>query len=77
METHWPKTLGVGGFERGDSMPDVLIDLEWLPPVVPRDIPSPGEDESLVHFAQAVADHDSDKLDEIVRLIGHLAVTIE
>lgn len=58
-------------------MPDVLIGLEWPPPIVPRDIPSPSDDGCLVHFAQAVADHDSDKLDEIVRLIGHLAVTIE
>jgi len=59
-------------------MPDVLIDLERpVPSIVPRSIPSMSDDECLVRLAQAVADHDSDRLDEVARLIGRLAVTIE
>ena len=75
--THSPKTLGIRG-SRGGSMPDVLIDLERpVPSIVPRSIPSMSDDECLVRLAQAVADHDSDRLDEVARLIGRLAVTIE
>jgi hypothetical protein len=59
-------------------MPDVVIDLiRPVPSIVPRDIPSMSDDECLVRLAQAVADHDTDKLDEVARLIGRLAVTIE
>ncbi len=59
-------------------MPDVLIDLERpVPSIAPKGIPSMSDDECLVLLAQAVADHDSDKLDEVARLIGRLAVTIE
>ena len=59
-------------------MPDVLIDLERpVPSIVPRSIPSMSDDECLVRLAQAVADQDSDRLDEVARLIGRLAVTIE
>ena len=59
-------------------MTDVMIDLEGrAPPVVPRDIPSMSDDECLVRLAQAIADQDSDQLDEVARLIGRLAVTIE
>jgi hypothetical protein len=59
-------------------MTDVMIDLEGgAPSVVPRDIPSMSDDECLVRLAQAIADHDSDQLDEVARLIGRLAVTIE
>lgn len=59
-------------------MPDVLIDPERpVPLIVPRGIPSMSDDECLVRLTQAVADHDSDKLDEVARLIGRLAVTIE
>jgi hypothetical protein len=59
-------------------MTDVMIDLERrAPSVVPRDIPSMSDDECLARLAQAVAEHDFDQLDEVARLIGRLAVTIE
>jgi hypothetical protein len=59
-------------------MPDVMIGLERpVPSMVPRDIPSLSDDECLARLAQAVADHDSDRLEEVARLIGRLAVTIE
>ena len=59
-------------------MPGILIDLERpVPLTVPRDIPSMSDDECLVRLAEAVADLDSDKLGEVARLIGRLAVTIE
>ena len=35
------------------------------------------DDECLLRLAQAVEDHDSEHLDEVARLIGRLAVTIE
>jgi hypothetical protein len=35
------------------------------------------DDECLIRLAQAVRDHDSEHLDELARLIGRLAVTIE
>jgi len=35
------------------------------------------DDECLVRLAQVIADHDSDHLDEVARLIGRLAVPIE
>jgi hypothetical protein len=35
------------------------------------------DDECLVRLAQAVKDHDSDRLDEVARLIGRLVVPIE
>ena len=59
-------------------MTDVMIDLvRPLPSLVSNEIPSLSDDECLVRLAQAVADPDSDRLDEIARLIGRLAVTIE
>ena len=50
---------------------------EPVPSIVPSDIPAMSDDECLVRLAQAVADHDSAHLDEVARLIGRLAVTIE
>ncbi len=35
------------------------------------------DDECLARLAQAVEDHDFCQLDEVARLIGRLAVTIE
>jgi hypothetical protein len=35
------------------------------------------DDECLVRLAQAVRDHDCDRLDEVARLIGRLVVPIE
>ena len=40
-------------------------------------IPAMSDDECLVRLAQAVRDHDSDRLDEVARLIGRLVVPIE
>jgi hypothetical protein len=59
-------------------MPDVLFDLlKPVPSIVPSDIPTMSDDECLVRLAQAVQEHDSEQLDELARLIGRLAVTIE
>ena len=73
-----PRTLDIGGLERGGSMPDAMIDLEWpVPPIVPRDIPSMSDDECVFRLAKAIADRDSSQLNEVAKLIGRLAVTIE
>jgi hypothetical protein len=59
-------------------MPDALIDLgRPVPSIAPMDISSMSDDECLVRLAAAVANHDSDKLDEVAGLIGRIAVTIE
>ncbi len=58
-------------------MPDILICPKPVPSIVPDDIPAMSDDECLVRLAQAVADPDSGNLDEVARLIGRLAVTIE
>jgi hypothetical protein len=59
-------------------MPDVLFDLlKPVPSIVPSDIPTMSDDECLIRLAQAVQEHDSEQLDELARLIGRLAVTIE
>jgi hypothetical protein len=44
---------------------------------IPAKIPAMSDDECLVRLAQAVKDHDSDRLDEVARLIGRLVVPIE
>ena len=41
------------------------------------DTPEMSDVECLVRLAQAVAEHDSDHLDEVARLIGRLVVPIE
>ena len=48
-----------------------------VPSIVPSDIPALSDDECLLRLAQAIADHDCEHLDEVARLIGRLAVTIE
>ena len=53
-----------------DSPSDVSAD-------VVGDIPTLSDDECIVRLAQAIADHDSDHLDEVAKLIGRLAVPIE
>ena len=58
-------------------MPAVATDLKTVPSIVPSDIPPLSDDECLLRLAQAVQDHDSEHLDEVARLIGRLAVTIE
>ena len=59
-------------------MPDSQTDLmRPVPSIVPSDIPAMSDDECLMRLAQAVRDQDSGHLDEVARLIGRLAVTIE
>ena len=59
-------------------MPDTqTVLLRPVPSIVPSDIPAFSDDECLVRLAQAVAEHDSEHLDEVARLIGRLVVTIE
>jgi hypothetical protein len=70
------------GFVRGDSMPDTETDVlrpgpSIVPSNIPANIPAMSDDECLDRLAQAVRDHDSDRLDEVARLIGRLVVPIE
>ena len=59
-------------------MSDVLTHLvKPVPSIVPSDIPALSDDECLFRLARAVAEHDSDHLDEVAQWIGRLAVTIE
>ena len=59
-------------------MSDTQTDLlRPVPSIAPSEIPAMSDDECLVRLAQAVKDHDSDRLDEVARLIGRLVVTIE
>lgn len=59
-------------------MPDIQTNpMKTAPSIVPRDIPIMSDDECLVRLAQAVREQGSDDLDELARLIGRLAVTIE
>ena len=59
-------------------MPGILTDLpKPVPSIVPSDIPAMSDDECLIRLAQAVRDQASEHLDEVARLIGRLAVTIE
>ena len=59
-------------------MPDILTDLaKPVPSIVPGDIPALSDDECLLRLSRAIAEHDSEQLDEVARLIGRLAVAIE
>ena len=59
-------------------MPDIVTDLaKPAPSVVPSDIPTLSDDECLLRLSRAVAEHDADRLNEVARLIGRLAVPIE
>jgi len=61
-------------------MPPNQTDLTRpMPSIVPSDsdVPELSDDECLFRLAKAVEEHDSDHLDEVARLIGRLAVTIE
>jgi hypothetical protein len=48
-----------------------------VPSIVPSDIPALSDDECLARLQRAIEAHDSSHLDEVARLIGRLAVTIE
>ena len=59
-------------------MPNIQTDLiRPVPSIVPHDIPAMSDEECLVALAQAVKQQDSERLDEVARLIARLAVTIE
>lgn len=58
-------------------MLDEIDRTKATPSIVPSDIPLMSDDECLLRLAQTVDDHDSEQLDELARLIGRLAVTIE
>jgi hypothetical protein len=59
-------------------MPDILPDpVRPVPSIVPSDVPAMSDEECLIRLARAVQNHDSEQLDEVARLIGRLAVTIE
>jgi hypothetical protein len=74
-----PLIINLAGFlEVNDSMPMIQTDLmKTVPSIVPSDVPGMSDEECLRRLAQAVAEHDSKHLDEVARLIGRLAVTIE
>jgi hypothetical protein len=55
----------------------IQTDLRIVPSIVPSEIPAMSDDECLRRLARAVEERDSEHLDEVVRLIGRLAVTIE
>ena len=59
-------------------MPAIAADLmRAVPSIVPSDVPNLSDDECLFRLARALAQHDSEHLDEVAQLIGRLAVTIE
>ena len=48
-----------------------------IPGIGPGGIPALSDDECLARLAEAIERHDSERLEEVARLIGRLAVTIE
>jgi len=48
-----------------------------VPSIIPGDVPALSDEECLVRLARAIEAHDTEHLDEVARLIGRLAVTIE
>ena len=59
-------------------MPNLQTDfMRRVPSIVPSQLPAMSDDECLARLAKAVEEHDSGQLDEVARLIGRLAVTIE
>ena len=71
--------VDIAGAAETISMSDVIQTerAKPAPSIVPADIPSLSDDECLARLAQAVEAHDSQSLEEVARLIGRLAVTIE
>lgn len=66
------------GFMGADSMPAIATDLtSAVPSIIPGDVPAMSDEECLVRLARAIEEHDTEHLDEVARLIGRLAVTIE
>ena len=59
-------------------MPMIPTDfIKPVPSIVPSDIPAMSDDECMMRLARALEDRDSARLEEVARLIGRLAVTIE
>jgi hypothetical protein len=76
--TESTSSLELPGFTGAESMPAIAADLmRAVPSIVPSDIPNLSDDECLLRLARAVQERDSEHLDEVVQLIGRLAVTIE
>ena len=52
--------------------------LKPAPSIVPADdMPALSDDECLARLARALEAHDTDRLEEVARLIGRLVVAIE
>jgi len=51
--------------------------VRTVPSIIPGGISALSDDECLACLARALEAHDSAQLDEVARLIGRLAVTIE
>ena len=81
-KTHSAGEIRVLGLARGDSMPNVpdikKVDLS-IPTLSsePTSLAPLSDDECLSQLARAVEHHDASRLEEVARLIGRLAVTIE
>ena len=59
-------------------MTSIATDLTRnVPSLVPEDFPAMSDEECLRRLARAIREHDTGHLDEVARLIGRLAVTIE
>jgi len=60
-------------------MPEVIrVDrVRRSPSIVAPQLPALSDDECLERLARAIAAPEFDRLEEVVRLIGRLAVTIE
>jgi len=60
-------------------MPDIIQAqrIKRSPSIIAPDFPALSDDECLERLARVIAAPDSDRLEEVVRLIGRLAVTIE
>jgi hypothetical protein len=60
-------------------MPEVIrVDrVRRSPSIVAPQLPALSDDECLERLARAIAAPELDRLEEVVRLIGRLAVTIE
>ena len=71
--------VDIAGAAEMISMSDVIRTerAKPAPSIVRAGIPSLSDDECLVRLAQAVEAQDSQSLEEVARLIGRLAVTIE
>jgi hypothetical protein len=51
--------------------------IRRVPSIIPSEMPAMSDDECLARLARAIEDRDSVQLEEVARLIGRLAVTIE